>query len=458
MKFNILKFKKILSFLLTLSLISLVSVNILKVDAPTSIAQVSTQTKSKEELEKLQSELKDAQAKLESVKKQKEDVKKQIDSEAKNQTKLTNETKQIDQIILQNKLQAEGIELELGKLEIELKIIKEEKSQIEERLVDIESQITRLTKEHEESLNLLYKMALNSPSLLDNDSNFQDSIINGEKIKSAVKIVKFNIEEIKKLEADVKSKQDQIVKKEQEVADLQATKQAQTENLKLQRDGLAWQQNNKKNLIEVSKQKTEDLDHLHSEISDQIKSLESQVSNIKSSLYSAPPSGSKIAAGQIIGFQGRSGYVCGYIADISKYPKEDYTNKYCSAPLYYFYDPVKYPRIGSHLHFEYKKNKNSPLTYPAAYLTDPANNPEFEHLPMDKFAISQGSHQGGAIDLDGGHGAPIYAIKSGSIQYLCYSFERDPWYVAVIYHDDGSISQYWHMDRRPNSPPCTTVF
>ena len=64
-----------------------------------------------------------------------------------------------------------------------------------------------------------------------------------------------------------------------------------------------------------------------------------------------------------------------------------------------------------------------------------------------------GGHQ--ANDYDGGHGSPIYAIKPGVIKYYCdYWPNIAPGYGAIVFHDDGTRSLYWHLQQNAGSPPC----
>jgi murein DD-endopeptidase MepM/ murein hydrolase activator NlpD len=94
------------------------------------------------------------------------------------------------------------------------------------------------------------------------------------------------------------------------------------------------------------------------------------------------------------------------------------------------------------LHFELRLRGANTNADPAKYLNT------FNRNPVDWMNISNSfSSWHNGIDLAPGYGKPVYAVKPGKIIYRCDSFPDDPAYGAVIYHDDGSITQYWHLQR-----------
>ncbi len=402
---------------------------------------------SQQEIDDLNAKLKDTQSKLASIKSQKEQVTKQITGEQNNQSKLAGDAKYIDNVLLQNELQVEGLKLEIYQLDIEVQILTKEKEQKEANLKDIQGKIAGLDSELTASMNLLYKMSLSSPNFLEKNSNFEDSVVGEEKQKSLIRIVKTNILEVKKLEQEVQSKKDEIAAKEKETSDLKGEKQAQTDSLLANQKGLAWQKQNKLSLLDQSKKKAAFLSTQKTGIEQQIGQFEADLSVLKNSLYIATPSGSPIAAGGYIGLEGRTGLSCDW--GLPDTLPANYIN-YCSylGSNWYYYPLDKYPTKGAHLHFEYRlKGANSNVD-PSKYYD------QFIRMPMDNMTISQGfSGSHNAIDIVGGYGQVVRSVKAGKIIYRCDLFPPDPAYGAVVYHDDGTITQYWHL-QRPGGVKC----
>lgn len=401
------------------------------------LAQALTQT----EIDELNKKLQETQQKLNEVKSQKDKVAGQLSSEQKNQTKLIGDAGYLDKVIQQNELLVESLRLEIVKLDLEVEILTKEKEQLEERLIEIESEVEHLNNDLTVSMNLLYKMSLNSPTVLEENTNFEDSIVSQEKQKSLIKIIQSNLDEVKRLQQEVAAKKDEIATKEAEVSDLKSQKLAQTESLEQNQKGLEWQKKNKLSLLEESKKKASELNEQKSSIETQIQQYEANLNALKNALYLAPPSGTPVPAGQYIGAVGRTGLSCDW-GKPDKLP-ENYMN-YCSylGSNWYYYPPSHYPQKGAHLHFELRLDAKSKNVDPSKYLNT------FVKMPVDTMNITQGFHSGhNGIDIAPGYGKPVYAVKAGRIVYSCDSFDPDPAYGAVIYHDDGSITQYWHLIR-----------
>jgi hypothetical protein len=288
---------------------------------------------------------------------------------------------------------------------------------------------------------------LSSPNFLEKNTNFEDSVVSEEKQKSVIRLVKTNIAEVKQLQADVQAKKDEIATKEKEASDLKAEKLAQTNSLLENKKGLEWQKQNKLTLLDQSKKKAADLSTQKTDIEQKIGQYEADLSVLKNSLYIATPSGSPIAAGGYIGIEGRTGLSCDW-GKPDTLPA-NYVN-YCSylGANWFYYPKETYPTKGAHLHFEYRlKGANSNVN-PSNYLS------QFVTTPMENMTISQGfSGSHNAIDITGGYGQVIRAVKAGKIIYRCDAFPIDPAYGAVVYHDDGTITQYWHL-QRPASVKC----
>jgi hypothetical protein len=400
----------------------------------------------------LQDDLKKIQDELKKVKEQKDAINSQINRESTNQTKLKNDAQYIDTLINQNELQVQDLQLQISELELQIKIATEEKTQTENRVTEIEKILNQLTGEESQYMNLLYKMSLHSHSFLEANASFESEITEDEETNTIIKIVKGNISEVKQLRAEANVKKDEISQKQKQLTDLQNQNLAKNEALKLQQNGLAWQKENKLTLVEQSKKNQVTLTEQKTTIDQKIIEYEQKIAALMASLYNTVPSGTRVDAGQVIGRQGRSGLSCNPIQ-----PGMQRTNDYCQryaglSSEWYYYDPVQYPTNGSHLHFMYWKNGAQVVA--ANYLS----GNEFKRKPLDNYVITQYNHEGGAVDMVNFHGAPIYAVKPGTIKYYCINWPPvpnfpDPAFGAIIYHDDGSRSQYWHLQR--NAIPCT---
>lgn len=415
--------------------------------APTSTAN--------KELEALKKKMQELEYQLNNIKSEKDQVEVQIENERYNSEIYSQDANRLANVIYQNELQLQSLEIELEKLQVEIDINKEETSEIKVRLEEIANEIERVKEEEKITANYFHKMTFNSPSFLDDQSVLEDITVSTKRQESVLLILNKYRSEVESLEAETAGKQQELLTKQSELEDLLAQIETQKTNITVQQQALAWQKEAKLTLATASKKNQDELTEKQKNLDTQISQMEQQILNLRASLYNAPPSGSRIEAGVIIGFQGRSGWVCEYVSDeeIGNYPPEDYTSKYCGGnPFYFFYDVNKYPTAGSHLHFEYSKDGAG--QYPYNYIFDEAYKSEFDYPPMNPVWMTRGWHPNSAIDLSGGHGAPIYAIKSGTIRYVCDRFPENPAYGAIIYHDDGSASQYWHMQRRADSPPC----
>jgi predicted nucleic acid-binding Zn-ribbon protein len=402
---------------------------------------------SQQEIDALNQKLKETEQKLKEIRAQKDQVNSQLSGEQKNQSKLNTDAQYLANVIRQTELQVEDLKYELEKLDLEVQILTKEKDQLEARLGDIEGQIKSLNGDLQGSMNLLYKMYINSPNFFEKNTNYEGSVISQEKQKALVTLIKKNISEVQSLQSDVQAKKDEIAAKQKEVSDLKDEKTAQTASLETQKQGLEWQRANKIKLASDSAAKQNALTSQKANIEQQIRQYESDLNALRNSLYIQAPSGTPIAAGQYLGALGRTGLSC----DWGK-PDNLPTNyfNYCSylGSNWYYYPPAQYPTKGAHLHFEYRlKGANSNVD-PAKYLST------FVKTPTDNMNITQGfSGSHNAIDIAGGYGAPVRAVKAGKVIYRCDAFPADPAYGAVVYHDDGTITQYWHL-QRPASVKC----
>lgn len=410
----------------------------------------------------LQQQLAETENRLKELKAQKDAINAQIIKEQQSQSSLQQQTKNIDRAIQQNELQIETLQVEIEKLNLEVAILKEEKSKLESRLAEVQSRLGDLQTQLQTSLNLLYKMSLSSKGFLEGNVSYEDSVIDEERQRSTVRLIKADLNEVKSLEAEVTAKRDEIAAKEKETTDLQTQMQTQADNLGVQVSALQWQKNNKQKLLAASQQNQNNLDSQKKVTDQKIAEYEAVINNIRTSLIYLPPSGTRISAGQVIGFQGRSGLSCDPY-DPSLVPTK--TNHYCeqygyTGPDWYYYPPEQFPTKGSHLHFEYFINNKK--VYPYDFLFG-ASKGEFKAMPLMPTNFSRGSHEGGAIDLVSSHGAPVFAVKPGYISYYCINYPpvpgfTDPAFGAVVQHVneagqlDGTISQYWHMIR--GNRPC----
>lgn len=415
-------------------------------------------------------QLADIQAKLDALVKQRNELNEQIKKEQATQNTLAQQAKNLERQIKQNEVQIEILELELKKINLEVKILKEEQEKIQSRLHEIQDKLEQLESELKSSINLLYKLSMNRPNLLYKDMSFQDTIVNEERERSTLRIIKANINEIKALQAQVVNKKNEIDAKEKEVSELQAQLEAQTNNLNLQQEALKWQKNNKEALLNQSKQSQANLSARVREASAEIMKLEAKRAEIINAIANMPVSGTYVSAGQVIGFQGRSGLSCDLYDPILEPIR---TNDYCerwgfTTSDWYYYDPVRFPAKGSHLHFEYRVLRNGRYVPVNPYdMLFNSRNKEFKSLPLNPMYFSRGfggGHTG--IDIYSYHGAPVYAVKPGYVSYFCENYPPDqnfpdPLFVAKVFHVDengnldGTLSLYLHLQRR--GLPCTYV-
>lgn len=402
-----------------------------------------------------QEEISQTEQELNAIIEQQKQIQQQIKDEEANQGQLENDAAYIESVIKANDLEVQNLTLELQRLELEIKKNGEDKAEIEARLEEIKGNVNDLNEELAEYNNLLYKMSFNTPSILDDKSTFQDTVIGQEKVKAVVRLIEADLAEIERLEKEAAAKNDELAKKEEELGNLQGEKLAQSSQLQAQKDGLEWQKQNKEKLALESKDKQADLIQSNEDLNAKIAEYTSKLNQLRSQALALPPSGNQVTEGQLIGLEGRTGYVCGYLSpeQLATIPPEDYaiSGQYCAPPLYFLPDIDKYPTIGAHLHFEYKIG--SEWVDPSAHFD------EFDRLPMDGLTITQGFHGGHyANDMDAGYGAPVYAVKPGQVQYFCdYLIPSNPAYGAVVVHDDGTRTLYWHLQRTGSSPPCTTL-
>lgn len=406
-----------------------------------------------------QDQLSDIQKKLDDLLKKRDALNAQIKQEQNNQLTLAQQAKNLDRQIAKNEIQVQALELELQKIQLEVQILKEEQNKLQTRLDEIQGKLQKTEEELKSSMNLLYKLSLSNNTILDKNTDFQQSIINEEKERATLRIIKASINEIKDLQAEVLAKKTEIDEKEKQASELQAQKEAQSNNLAMQQNALKWQKANKENLLTQSKQNQENLDAKVREASTQIAKIEAERAAIMNSLANLPATGSYVSAGQVIGFQGRSGLSCDPY-DPALEPKR--TNDYCDVygattpkGYWYYYDPARFPTKGSHLHFEYRKGGK--VVNPYNMLFDSSNN-EFQSMPLNPMYFSRGLHYNG-VDLVSYHGAPVYSVKPGFVSYYCINYPPvpgfpDPLFLAIVHHVDskgkldGSSSSYLHLQRR----------
>lgn len=446
---KIYKFKqiKIIKFIPIIAAILIMSqVFLMPIINKSAKAEVSTAT---------QEEITETEKQIEEIKKQQEQVKSGIEQESLNQKQFKDEAEYIQSVIKQTELEVQAVQLELQKLDLEIQNNKEQKEKIDTRLKEIKGNIGKLNEELAEYTNLLYKMSFSTPSILDEKSSFQDTVIGQEKVKAVLRIVKSDIDEVERLEKEAKQKNDELAQKEKELAEFHSEKIAQNSNLQSQQSALQWQIQNKEELANKSKETQIELIKKNEDLNQKIAQYTAKLNDLRTQALELPPSGNQITNGQIIGYEGRTGYVCGYVSPetIANMPPEDYavSSQYCPAPLYFLPDINKYPTVGAHLHFEYKIG--SEWVDPSAHFS------EFDRMPMDNLTVTQGFSGGHlANDMDAGYGAAVYAVKPGQVQYFCDRLiPSNPAFGAVVVHEDGTRTLYWHMQRTASSPPCTEL-
>jgi septal ring factor EnvC (AmiA/AmiB activator) len=455
---NIFKALSILLFLLSFLFLPSTTGS-LKVDAVTQ-----------KDIDSMQRLINETKNRITSIRDQQNKLLDSINHETKNIETTESETAVLEQIIKERELQIQAVELEINKLEYEANLVRKEKELLEKRIEELRIELIRLNDEKIHTANLLYKLDATDQVFGDKDS-FQRSILKQQKTKTLVKILENNMQKTKQFQAETTEKKDSVANKQAQLEDLQRQKEGQAKNLAMEKEGLAYQKKNKLDLLAEIKDRKEQLTGKKAQLATQEKSLhkevgeyEKKIVELKNQLFrqNASRSAATVSQGQVVGFQGRTGLSCNPLM-----PGVVPTNNYCqvyggTGPGWYYYDPVKYPTLGSHLHFMYMDSKGRKnLTW--EYLFNSAYSREFQRKPMDRFSLGRGYHEDWAIDLVGAHGAPVYAVKPGKVEYYCIQWPPvssfpDPAYGAIVYHYDGSKSQYWHLQRRPNSPPCKMLY
>jgi hypothetical protein len=411
----------------------------------------------------LPAQLKETEERLKELRRRQEELNKNIQRESQNQASLANQTKNLDDAIRQNELQIQALQLELKKLELEVGILNDELQKIEERLVEVQERLEKIQAGLKASINLLYKMSLTRPTVLSGEATFQQTTIDQEKERSTVKLIKEDLLEIKKLEEEVKAKKAEIEEKKNKADELKAKTEAKNENLSNQQSALKWQRENRQNLLSRSFANQENLREQRANNEQRLREIENERARILAALTNLPPSNTLVDAGQVIGFQGRTGLSCElYNPQLAPTRTNDYCQRFAKLPSsYYYYDPVQFPSFGSHLHFTYSIGGQYVNAEPYVF-PNGSKRSEFTVMPMSSYVITQGNH-GGAVDMASSHGAPVMAVKRGFIRYHCSNWPNvpgfpDPLFGAVIHHVDangnldGTVSGYWHLQRR--GYPC----
>lgn len=411
-----------------------------------------------------QNQLKEIEERIKELRRQRDKINAEIQAAQNAQVSLAQQAQLLDAEIARSEIAIQAFQLELDKLNLELKVLRDEQRKLQERLDQVKEELQKAESELKVSVNLLYKLSKNTVSILDKDRNFKEVVIGEEKERATLRLIKAKIKEIEDLKSEVENKKAEIDAKERQASELKDQLEGQKKLLELQKQALSIQKEYKQNLIVRYRQSQEDLSNKKNTYERQIRQSEEEKAMIEAALRNSISSGTRVQAGDVIGFQGRTGLVCGYIPGGTPYPSSsDPCRKLVYTGGLYYYDPNEYPSAGSHLHFEYRDANGNPVNLNQYFLysgqfTKP---PFFDFLPMSNFVVTMnfvwGVHNG--IDMDGGHGAPVYAIKSGVVSYFCSASNRndpvlskDPGFGAVIVHDDGSRSVYYHLQR---NQPCT---
>lgn len=414
-----------------------------------------SQESNQEELDELKKQKDLLQKNIDELNSKKEAVENEIIKEDQTQNQIISETRNLDQRISQSEFIIQNLQLDLEKINLDLQITKLEIEKIEDKISKIEEEIVELTEKLILYNNYLFKSQFKSQSILYENTTLEQNLIEAEKYKAILKMMDENIKLTKSLKVEVEKEREIIVEKKNELDSLAAEKEASTYQLEQQKIALASQKEAKLAQLSESEKKESELSKEQQAINNEISQYQVQLNAVLNALFLAPPAGARVEGGQVIGFQGRTGLSCNPIG-----PNVTRTNYYCQnlaglSNYWYYYDPILFPSYGSHLHFSYFKNGAE---------IDPWNfifgdqKSEFYSLPMDNPLLTQSFHSGHrAVDLVSYHGAPVYAVKPGIVRYYCDSGWLppdfpDPGYGAIVYHDDGTRTAYWHLQKKAESP------
>lgn len=342
------------------------------------------------------------QGQLNSINAKIEGIKGNLSQKRNEKATLENQIAILSGQIEELQLKIEGTTVEIQKTETEI-------AETEKKIRDTEAELQRQQEIIKEHLRILYEQRFSAVEVVVSSDNFSEFINKSEYLRTMQEKVQETAEKIKQLKIELETKKKTL-----------ETKRSDLGNLKKQLDGekadLDTQRVQKDKLLETTKGEEAAYQAQLNDSKNAYAAVQSQINSVLASLRtpssssSGPASGS-VKRGQVIGYQGNSGF-----------------------------------SSGSHLHFGVYKGTAD--VDPMPYM----NNGTFS-WPLDNPTITQGywgtfSHRGvgwpGGLDLSQYFGAPVHAAADGNIIFNGYNAGTFGHYI-IMDHGNGLRTLYGHM-------------
>jgi peptidoglycan hydrolase CwlO-like protein len=312
---------------------------------------------------------------------------------------------------------------------------------VESRIEDLEQNIKEQQKTLEDRTRERYKQNFFSNFILFFTSDGLDDYFNAA----------FYMQQLESHDAKLVSEMDQIrqsyslqeglfeQKKEREEL-LRQELEKEKQNYEYYKSSLDTQKYQKQSLLEQTQNKEEEYQALLEEARRELEQISGAVGVLKNT------SGEEVEKGDLIGYQGNTGYSFGEhlhfgIYRYSSFDDIDGWNWYYSN----YIDPKK--KLESRTVY-WHDGCSSPRTINVG-------NGDWD-WPIKNITVSQGfgytcwsnTFYGGnphpAYDMYGRYGEPVYAVEDG-VAYFCKNCLGDGGNGVFIFHDDDYMTLYWHL-------------
>lgn len=384
---------------------------------------------------------------------EKKEVESSLESEVAQQETLSQQINYLSYTIKNTELTILELEVEIAKANAEINILGDQIHEIQNNVDTLTQEINILQEAITERTKIGYKLSLISPVEIILDSNNFESML--RRIKYLISAKAKDREVLSGMSAsrnELKSEENKLSEKRSEEQEKRNEIEENREDLARQRDNLAQQKAQQQVLLAQSEQRLAEYEKLLSSLQAQQAAVEKQVTDLIMMLFQSGQLGvgTPVSRGAIVGFQGHTG---------------------CS--------------LGSHLHFEIRKNGYNINPCSTGYLTggllyNPIGSGSAHapldggyltqtywsgHLALDIVSYSYGDQSGDYYYKDKGEvscpswfpinnylpawlplrgeGAPVRAILSGTV-YRSTADSYGGKYV-LIDHGNGLTSMYLHL-------------
>lgn len=338
-------------------------------------------------------------SKMSNLKEEMDSLKVQLDKKRNEKASLQNEVAIFDAQIRELELKIETTNIEIANINSEIKNTNEEISRLLKE-IKIQKDLLR------ENIKVLYEEGqVNAVEVVASSENFSDFLNTNEYLSTIQSKINTVLEKVKNLRSELESKKKSLEEKKKELDKLKVQQNGQKSDLNSQRSQknslLAQVANSEANYSAILDSKAAAYRNAQTELSN---ILNKPVSTGRFS------SAGSVRRGDIIGYQGNTGY-----------------------------------SFGSHLHFGVYIGSQDVDPMPYLYSGKIG-------WPLSSYSITQGywgsfSHKGvgwpGGLDLSQYQGAPIYAAADGNI---IYNANSGPFgHHVIIAHPNGLRTLYAHM-------------